>query len=510
MPPGLLRRDGRYSIRRRVPVDLISAYDGRQMIVRALGTSDPQVARERRDEAWAKLTVEFKEKRLEIAGVAEIKAASANSTPSGKQTYSPTLDIGRAARRVEKERREAFEAGTLRQWSDERQAEIEQHKAVLSGAVDAWMPFYDHEVRLGALRAALQNQWRPARPDSLPAAPQTPKGQGALPLADIVDKWAAEREPRSKTLRKTRVIVAEFDALTGGAAVGAVTPDHVQAYKEQLIASGNSKATGNNKLNLLRAVIRYARESRIISSDPCDGIAIKTEKRQSKARISYDRDALSALFGSAIWSADARPVGGRGEAAYWLPLLALYTGARLEELGQLRLKDISTETYLDTTDKEVTAHVIRIVEDEADGLTLKNEKSERRVPIHSELVRLGLLRYLDDLAAKGEHRLFPELLPDRDGTRTASWSKWYGRWLRGQAGIADRRVTFHSFRHSFKHYARQAGLAPDVQNEITGHETGDIADGYGGLSYPLLPLVQAMERYRVPAFTPPLAPPAFR
>ena len=154
--------------------------------------------------------------------------------------------------------------------------------------------------------------------------------------------------------------------------------------------------------------------------------------------------------------------------------------------------------------------IVEGLEDEADGLTVKNAGSVRRVPVHPELIRLGFLRYVEGLRAEGEKWLFPDLDPDRDGTRTAAWSKWYGRWLRTKAKVTDKRVTFHSFRHSFKHYARQVGIAPDVQNEITGHDTGDIADDYGGLSYPLHPLVEAMERYRVPGFTPPAPPPAYR
>jgi integrase len=506
MPSGLLRRDGRYSIRRRVPVDLIDAYGGRQAIVKALGTSDPQEARELRDEAWAKLTAEFKAMRAELAG-ADLPA----TTPAPKKPdLTPTFDIGRAARRVEMERREAFGAGRLKEWVAERQEETRQHEAVLAGALEAWLPFYDHEVRLGALQAALESKWRPSRPDPAPSAPAAPTGAAAQSMTAMVDRWAAEQGPRAKSLRKAYVVVREFDAVTGGTAIGAVTPDHFQSYKEKLIASGVAPATGNNKLNLLRAVIRSALAARIITSDPCAGISIKPGKGGPKARTIYDRDALATLFGSSVWSRDARPVGGRGEAAYWLPLLALYTGARLEELGQLRLIDVGTETYLDADDTDATANVIRLVADETDGLTLKNEGSERRIPIHPELERLGFLRYVATMRDQGETRVFPLLKPDRDGTRTAAWSKWYGRWLRKEAGITDTRVTFHSFRHSFKHYARQSGLAPDVQNEITGHETGDVADQYGGLSYPLLPLVGAMKRYRVPGFEPPAPPPAFR
>jgi integrase len=69
---------------------------------------------------------------------------------------------------------------------------------------------------------------------------------------------------------------------------------------------------------------------------------------------------------------------------------------------------------------------------------------------------------------------------------------------------------FHSFRHTFKHYCRLASIPTDVHNEITGHETGDVADNYGGMSYPLAPLVEGMGRYRVPGFKLPPPPAAFR
>jgi integrase len=71
-------------------------------------------------------------------------------------------------------------------------------------------------------------------------------------------------------------------------------------------------------------------------------------------------------------------------------------------------------------------------------------------------------------------------------------------------------MTFHSFRHSFKHHARQALIPADVHNALTGHETRSAADAYGGLSYPLAPLVEGIKRYRVPGFTLPEPPPAFR
>jgi hypothetical protein len=48
---------------------------------------------------------------------------------------------------------------------------------------------------------------------------------------------------------------------------------------------------------------------------------------------------LRLLFTSAVFTEGARPTAGRGEAAFWLPLLGLFTGARLGELAPLTAVD---------------------------------------------------------------------------------------------------------------------------------------------------------------------------
>ena len=57
---------------------------------------------------------------------------------------------------------------------------------------------------------------------------------------------------------------------------------------------------------------------------------------------------------------------------------------------------------------------------------------------------------------------------------------------------------------------RQCQVPKDVNDALTGHETGDAADAYGGLSYPLLPLVEGVARFRVDGFVLPKPPPAYR
>jgi len=62
--------------------------------------------------------------------------------------------------------------------------------------------------------------------------------------------------------------------------------------------------------------------------------------------------------------------------------MALFTGVRLEEFAQLMVRDVKSADGIDYL--EVT--------DQGDGQKLKNHDSRRPVPVHPELLRLGLLR----------------------------------------------------------------------------------------------------------------------
>ena len=166
-----------------------------------------------------------------------------------------------------------------------------------------------------------------------------------------------------------------------------------------------------------------------------------------------------------------------------MPLLALFTGARLEELGQLRVDDVREENgcwYFNITDL-------------GENQQVKTATSRRRVPVHSQLIRAGLLLYWQDLRGRGEARLFPDLNSGIKGKVTASWSKWWGRYLRNVIGITDKRLVFHSFRHTFKDACRDAAIDEAIHDALTGHAGGGVGRKYGG-RYPLVPLNQAMEK----------------
>jgi integrase len=184
----------------------------------------------------------------------------------------------------------------------------------------------------------------------------------------------------------------------------------------------------------------------------------------------FSMEELRQLFASPVFAHRARPQGGRGEAAYWFPMIALLSGARRTEIAQLKCGDIRQGEggiwYFDFTN-------------EGEDQSLKTSSSARSVPIHSELIRLGLL---DLVAARanvqsGDAPLWPGFEPPID-PKVKAWTKWFGRYL--ATHVVDHPAkTFHSFRHTFKRACREASLSEEIHHALTGHSGGGVGRRYG-------------------------------
>jgi hypothetical protein len=60
-------------------------------------------------------------------------------------------------------------------------------------------------------------------------------------------------------------------------------------------------------------------------------------------RAPWEPMELRVLYASPVFTEGARPKAGRGEAAFWFPLLGLFTGARLGEIAPLSTADVKTD-----------------------------------------------------------------------------------------------------------------------------------------------------------------------
>jgi integrase len=239
-------------------------------------------------------------------------------------------------------------------------------------------------------------------------------------------------------------------------------------------------ATANgNYLDPLRGIFEWAKSIGQIETNPFNGITVLAGKGGSRRRMHSDftEDQLSVLLSAPLFTGSAGESGEKlyrlgptriDDWRYWLPLMAMYSGARLNELCGLRVVDF------DTIDGINFFHIRAVGEHQR----LKTAASERRVPLHNQLVKLGLLELVDRLRSANEQRLFPTLQPGPRGHLSHKPSKFFGRLIDRMLG-EDAPVVFHSFRHTFITKMREAAVPREVRTALVGHEDDGTHESYG-------------------------------
>ena len=346
--------------------------------------------------------------------------------------------------------------------------------------------------------------YRGARP--APRAGHAEGADGAPLLQDVLDAYLSEKQLPVGTQMETKKTVRRFVEVHGDVPASAINKAMVREWRRLVEQLPKRQTARQKKMNInelvadcvsltpdhrlsftsvnkdvgtLGTILRFASDKWEFPDawrNPTDGMKIKRPREErGMGRQSFSDDDLRVIFTMPIFTQGKRPAGGAGEAAKWIPLLAAYTGARLGELGQLCVNDVVQDGGVWCLD---------LNEDE--GKKVKTASSIRRVALHSHLIGdLGFLKYVEQRRKAGDGPwLFNELRLDVKETRTGSWGKFFGRILRadvakGGCGIKDRLKTFHSFRHTFKTKAREAGVPEDVHEDMTGHARAGVGASYG-------------------------------
>lgn len=215
----------------------------------------------------------------------------------------------------------------------------------------------------------------------------------------------------------------------------------------------------------LNAMINWAAAEEWIERNPFSGLVGKAESLAE--RRGYTANELERLFATLI------PFKGETPWRFWLPALALYTGARLNELAQLRVEDV---IEVDGTP------CIHISPYTAEGVQsadkrVKTAGSKRTVPLHADLVALGFVTFARG-RGKGPERIFHELREGPHGGYSHEASRWFGKYLT-RLGLKLPGLVFHSFRHTFRDAARDGGVPDPVAEALGGWKSRKVSDQYG-------------------------------
>ena len=523
--PWLFARPGeksgtRYYLRARVPKDLVGVA-GRREIKISLKTSDPAEARARINLEAVKVDEQFAEwrRQLEQQGTRELsetevrrmvflwfrehdgRAADAAFRVLGQDRIEALADaeLDEAAlahgEGVDSVANEILLANGWPDLPQDGPIVREVPLADVDRASDGYRLLVEH-VRRGLVETARRNAQRlrgaPAqhadpqfRDDAVAAADASPT------LREVMKRWAAERQPPppAKTASDWKLAVRRFEEVNGDLPVASIQRQHVVALKDALVqvpavltrklrklplpelvkktrggdARRLSAPAVAKQLAAVRALLGWAVNNGLVEDNVARGVTVAKGRNAGGGRVPYDADDMKKLFGGIAKFRATRP------ARFWLPLLAAYTGARLEEIGCLTVDDVRSRDGVDYID----------VNAEGDK-SVKTGSSLREVPLHPVLVRCGLLEYVAGRRAAAGDQLFPDLRADSHGKRTSKFSKWWTRYRR-EAGVGDPRKPFHSFRHAFKQACRAAGVEEEVHDAITGHAGGGVGRTYGGV-----------------------------
>jgi len=155
---------------------------------------------------------------------------------------------------------------------------------------------------------------------------------------------------------------------------------------------------------------------------------------------------------------------------FWVPMIALFSGARLEEICQLYIQDV---VCIDDVWQ------FRITREDSKGegkkVRIKTKSSERSVPIHSQLLSMGFVEYFAEVRDTGVQRLFPELSNDNQKQKYSfSVTKWFGDTLSQQIGYDKRSgYCFHSFRKNvIQNLQHLTDIPREVRKAVVGHSKG--------------------------------------
>lgn len=330
--------------------------------------------------------------------------------------------------------------------------------------------------------------WVPARVVTQPVVKavneaDSPEKSGPV-LSEVLNDYLQEQQREGvsvKTLSDKRSVVQLFVRIVGDLPIGEINREEARRFKsvalrlplrinllsgkplDQLIEAAEetiSITTFNNYVKNLSTVFGYAESEGYTASNPFRGLRVQQKQKANTLRARFTDEDLSRLYNAVQKYRDTDKY-----YRYWLPVLGMYTGARLNELCQLYLSDF------------VEIEGIQCIHIQAthDDQSLKTPTSERVVPIHSKLIELGLMDFVERQRRLGHQRLFPTLSLHKQNGYSQGPSRWFAS-VRTSLGFDDGegRKDFHSFRHTVADSLKQQGVSESLIGGILGHSTGGI------------------------------------
>lgn len=320
------------------------------------------------------------------------------------------------------------------------------------------------------------------------ASTQQPQGITKL-VSEVITDFVRHKEVDKSWAYRTGVMfksgLALFLEVVGDKLITEITKADIRSYKETLhrlprnmsikypgkpiaevLTLGAvpllSSSSVDKLVRYVKSLFIFATDQDYIEKNPTTALKLKAKEDAREQRKAFDGEDIEIIFGKGY--ADLLPAR---PDRFWIPLIMLHSGARLEEIAQLDVTDL----------KEVGGVWVFDLQEEGDK-ELKTVESRRTVPVHPLLIKLGLLEYVASVRAQGSAKMWPLLAKSANGYGSAI-SKWFNRRLR-LLGVTDARKVLYSTRHTVATKLKQLEVQDSRVSELLGHKVeGETFGRYG-------------------------------
>jgi integrase len=238
-----------------------------------------------------------------------------------------------------------------------------------------------------------------------------------------------------------------------------------KSLTEQLELDNTKKISIKTQQNIMTYIIAFFSwcnkpEIKLLDNNVAKGLQIKDEsnvKPEERKKIFEPDDLEKILKGLKTLS----PNDKNTPSKYWITLIGMFHGMRLNEICQLYISDIIQVNNIPCIDinKYSTAK----------DKSLKNKSSRRLIPIHSTVLKLGFLDYCEEIRNAGHERLFPELTYTNYSGYSRKISRWFNdKFKKKILGSWDKK-DFHSFRGNVATFLAEGNAEKFYKMALLGH-----------------------------------------
>jgi integrase len=292
-------------------------------------------------------------------------------------------------------------------------------------------------------------------------------------ISGLLDRYMIEHKIAPSTEKSWRRVLLKLKEFLGHDDAHAVTTDDLIRWKDLLLTEVNGdgkqrthKTVREGYVAALKAVFKYAHENRLLSTDPAKGVKMRKVKTQRLRDPGLSDDEALTILRATLTPPPPRMTKEMALARRWVPWLCAYTGARVNEITQLRAEDV----------RQVDGYWLIHITPEAGSV--KNNTA-RDVPLHAHIVEQGFpqivehktgplfynpKRYRNGKAGNPQYK--------KTGERLAAWVR--------EIGVDDPHVQpNHAWRHRFSTLSRKYKMYPHTVDAIEGHAPATVGEGYG-------------------------------